>query len=138
MQNVVKIGDFGCSIYNQNSGLRTTMVGCLEYSSPEQLSNEGYSEKIDAWSLGILTYELLFGKSPFEKDIKNITRNKEAEAKLGELTFPTSIPIKDETRDFIESLLAEDPDKRMDMDEVLAHEFLREEMSKKPLKLDFI
>lgn len=65
MQNVIKIGDFGCSIYNQGSGLRTTVVGCLEYSSPEQLCNEGYSEKIDAWSLGILTYELLFGKSPF-------------------------------------------------------------------------
>jgi serine/threonine protein kinase len=138
MQNVVKIGDFGCSIYNQNSGLRTTVVGCLEYSSPEQLSNEGYSEKIDAWSLGILTYELLFGKSPFEKDIKSIARNKEAEAKLGELTFPAAIAIRDETKDFIENLLSEDPDKRMDMDEVLGHEFLREEMGKKPLRLDFI
>jgi serine/threonine protein kinase len=57
MQVVIKIGDFGCSIYNNNAGrLRTTVVGCLEYSSPEQLSKEGYSEKIDAWSLGILTF----------------------------------------------------------------------------------
>lgn len=92
------------------------MVGCLEYCSPEQLSNEGYSEKIDAWSLGILTYQLLFGKSPFEKDIKNITRNKEVQAKLGELTFPASIPIKDQTKDFIQNLLAQNPEKRMEMD----------------------
>jgi hypothetical protein len=35
-------------------------------------------------------------------------------------------------------LLAENPDKRMDMDEVLAHEFLREEVNKKPLRLDII
>jgi serine/threonine protein kinase len=43
MQDVIKIGDFGCSIYNRNLALRNTVVGCLEYSSPEQLSKEGYS-----------------------------------------------------------------------------------------------
>ena len=72
MQGYVKIGDFGCSIYNYQAGLRNTVVGCLEYSSPEQLSKEGYTDKIDSWSLGILTYELLFGKSPFENDIKKM------------------------------------------------------------------
>jgi serine/threonine protein kinase len=50
-------------------------VGCLEYSSPEQLFKEGYTDKIDSWSLGILTYEVLFGKSPFESDIKKIVKN---------------------------------------------------------------
>ena len=56
MQSVVKLGDFGCSIYNIDARLRTTVVGCLEYSSPEQLSQTAYSNKIDAWSLGILSY----------------------------------------------------------------------------------
>jgi serine/threonine protein kinase len=37
-------------------GLRNTIVGCLEYSSPEQLSKEGYTDKIDSWSLGIMTF----------------------------------------------------------------------------------
>ena len=55
-QGVVKLGDFGCSIYNIDARLRTTVVGCLEYSSPEQLSQTAYSNKIDAWSLGILAY----------------------------------------------------------------------------------
>lgn len=45
---------------------------------------------------------------------------------MSELVFPSSIPIKDETKDFIENLLEENPDKRMDMDEVLAHDFLKE------------
>jgi serine/threonine protein kinase len=56
MQGYIKLGDFGCSIYHNETGLRNTIVGCLEYSSPEQLCKEGYSDKIDAWSLGILTY----------------------------------------------------------------------------------
>ncbi len=30
----VKIGDLGCSIYHNMTGLRNTIVGCLEYSSP--------------------------------------------------------------------------------------------------------
>lgn len=74
----MKIGDFGCSIYHNETGLRNTIVGCLEYSSPEQLSKEGYTDKIDSWSIGILTYELLFGRSPFETDIKNMVRSGEA------------------------------------------------------------
>jgi serine/threonine protein kinase len=52
------------------------------------------------------------------------------------LSFPTSISIKEETKRFIENLLLENPEHRMDMDEVLAHPFLKEEMSKKPVVFD--
>jgi len=37
-------------------------------------------------------------------------------AELSALNFPASIPIKDETRKFIENLLEADPTLRMDMD----------------------
>ena len=50
----IKIGDFGCAVFSNT--LRSTVVGCLAYISPEQLSNCEYDEKIDVWSLGILTY----------------------------------------------------------------------------------
>lgn len=53
-EDYLKIGDFGCAIYTHT--LRTTIVGCLAYISPEQLNNQSYDEKIDAWSVGVLTY----------------------------------------------------------------------------------
>jgi serine/threonine protein kinase len=93
------------------------------------LSQEGYSDKIDSWSLGILTYELLYGKSPFESDIIKISMNKDQKAELSELSFPECIPIEKKTRDFIENLLSENPDLRMDMDGVLRHPFLRQDFS---------
>ena len=33
--------------------------------APEMLSNKSYNNKIDLWSLGVLTYELLTGEKPF-------------------------------------------------------------------------
>lgn len=54
--------------------MRRTVVGCLAYISPEQLTNTPYDDKIDAWSIGILAYELLVGKPPFEDKIRTLTR----------------------------------------------------------------
>lgn len=102
-------------------------MGCLGYSSPEQLCKEGYSDKIDAWSLGILTYELLFGKSPFESEIKKIVRSNDSKPELSEVSFPSAPPISEEGKSFILNLLENDPNCRMDMDEVLAHPFLKTE-----------
>jgi serine/threonine protein kinase len=62
-EDYLKIGDFGCAIHTQT--LRNTIVGCIAYISPEQLNNESYDEKIDVWSVGVLTYELIVGKAPF-------------------------------------------------------------------------
>jgi len=98
------------------TGLRKTIVGCLEYSSPEQLSQEGYTEKIDSWSLGIMTYELLFGKSPFESEIKKMAMSGESKGELSEVSFPAAPLIRPDTRQFILNLLDKDPEKRMDMD----------------------
>lgn len=33
--------------------------------APEILNNEDYNEKCDIWSLGIVIYQLLYGKNPF-------------------------------------------------------------------------
>lgn len=69
----MKLGDFGCSV--ETNGMRRTVVSCLEYSSPEQLNGECYNEKIDVWGVGVLGYELLTGRSPFEKEIMAMNEN---------------------------------------------------------------
>ena len=49
--------------------MRKTIIGSPNYASPEQLYHHMYNNKVDIWSLGIMTFELLFGYSPYEKDI---------------------------------------------------------------------
>jgi len=42
-----------------------SICGTPEYISPEMISQKLYSNKIDAYSLGILIYELFTGATPF-------------------------------------------------------------------------
>lgn len=70
IKGYVKIGDFGCAVFTQSE--RNTVVGCFSYISPEQLSNIPYDDKIDVWSVGILAYELLYGRPPFEQELMKI------------------------------------------------------------------
>lgn len=37
----------------------------MAYMAPEVLAKKGYSCQIDWWSLGVIVYELMFGKRPF-------------------------------------------------------------------------
>lgn len=57
-----------------------TCVGTPIYMSPQVLKQKSYTEKTDVWSLGVLYYELLFGKLPYhgyseEELFKNIMKN---------------------------------------------------------------
>lgn len=42
-----------------------TDTGTLQYQAPEMHGNEGYNNKVDMWSIGILAYQLLTGSIPF-------------------------------------------------------------------------
>ena len=65
----IKISDFGWSVHAPNNR-RNTMCGTLDYLPPEMIkpgSQENfYSQAVDLWSLGVLTYEFLCGEAPFE------------------------------------------------------------------------
>lgn len=60
----VKIADFGWS--NLNNDFRNTYCGTPDYLSPEMILGTGHDEKLDIWTLGVLMYEMVTGKPPFE------------------------------------------------------------------------
>lgn len=97
----IKISDFGWSVHAPNNR-RKTMCGTLDYLPPEMLKpgsqDNYYDEKVDLWSLGVLTYEFLVGEAPFE-DTPVMTQRRIAR---GEMTIPSFVSA--EARDLIKKV----------------------------------
>lgn len=72
----IKIADLGFSTQlDKETGLEL-VLGTPLYMAPELVKHQKYTEKVDVWALGIITYQLLSGKTPYDgKNIKKINQN---------------------------------------------------------------
>ncbi|CAN6870673.1 unnamed protein product [Brassica oleracea var. botrytis] len=103
-----------------------SFVGTEEYIAPEIITGSGHTSAIDWWALGILLYEMLYGRTPFrgknrQKTFANILHK--------DLTFPSSIPVSLVGRQLINMLLNRDPSSRLGSkggtNEIKQHAFFR-------------
>jgi len=118
MKGDLKIADFGWSVHAPTSR-RATMCGTLDYLPPEMIEGEMHDEKVDLWSLGVLTYEFLVGKPPFEAESNNETYRRITRV---DLRFPPY--VTEGAKDVITKLLRKDPSQRLSLDETLQHEWI--------------
>ena len=72
------------------------MCGTLDYLPPEMVEQKDYDKKVDNWTVGVLCYELLAGKPPFETETNNDTYQRIVNT---EYEFPNV--IKEKARDLI-------------------------------------
>ena len=65
-----KIMDFGLARSISSRGITGTgfIIGTPQYMSPEQVQGEGIDQRSDIYSLGVILYEMLTGRLPFEGD----------------------------------------------------------------------
>ncbi|PSN73746.1 kinase-like protein [Corynespora cassiicola Philippines] len=89
----------------------TSKSGTLAYLAPEVYEGKGYSCEVDWWSLGVLFYECIYNKRPFEASSHDSLAQKISK---GEPTFPvTSPPVSMPCLHAISSLLEKNRKKRI-------------------------
>ena len=64
----LKLADFGWAVRMSDSKdyKRGTLCGTLDYLPPEMIRKDRYDDSIDVYALGVLMYEFLVGRPPFE------------------------------------------------------------------------
>ena len=62
-----KLTDFGIAYVPSASGASTEMLGSPRYMSPEQVKGEALDGRSDIFSLGVVLYEMLTRRTPFER-----------------------------------------------------------------------
>ena len=124
--DVCKIADFGISHFSHDGAMCKSGSCTLEYAAPEILSGERHGKAVDIYAMGILLYEILTGKTPFDS---NKTNHEEWEnevvdmIKKGEIKQWHGIP--ENAKDLIMKMLKKDPEERISLKEILRHNFFK-------------
>ncbi|CAA6673535.1 unnamed protein product [Spirodela intermedia] len=63
---VVKVADFGVARVKAEPGVMTSETGTYRWMAPEVIEHRPYDQKADVFSFGIVLWELLTGKLPYE------------------------------------------------------------------------
>ncbi|CAJ2509589.1 Uu.00g146150.m01.CDS01 [Anthostomella pinea] len=120
------IADFGLSriMDEEQFHVLTTTCGTPGYMAPEIFKKTGHGKPVDIWAMGVITYFLLCGYTPFDRD----SDFEEMQAILNaDYTFqPIEYwrGVSEHAKDFIRRCLTVDPNKRMTAHEALSHAFV--------------
>jgi len=113
---LVKLGDFGIAkTFKNTMDKAKTMVGTPYYLSPEIIQGKLYDNKSDIWSLGVLLYEMMTFKMPFEANTLPMLSMK---IMRGNYTPPSSMYTKD-LREIVSKCLMVEPSRRPSIREIL-------------------
>ena len=100
-------------------------VGTPNYMAPECVHNQYSDKRCDLWSLGCVLYDLITGFPPFLGASEYLIFQKSIEAKY---IFPEGI-VPELAQDFIKKCIIIEPSKRMTINEMNNHPYLKEEVN---------
>lgn len=105
----VKVVDFGVARLADARMTRTgMMIGTPVYMSPEQIRGEVAGERSDLYALGVVLFELVAGRPPFDGNIATLLTRHLSE-RAPRLPVPAGDPAAARLADLVDALLAKDP-----------------------------
>lgn len=114
---LVKLGDFGIAkVLNCTLEKAMTMIGTPYYLSPEIVRGKPYSYKSDIWSLGVLLFEMMALKMPFDANSLPILSLKIMKGNYP----PPPFFYSKELRSLVMSMLHVNEDKRPSASDILS------------------
>jgi serine/threonine protein kinase/Tfp pilus assembly protein PilF len=146
----VKIMDFGLAKLKGGTKLTETRstLGTAAYMSPEQAQGEEVDQRSDIFSFGVVLYELLTGRLPFEgehqaailysiinEEPQPVARfNNQVSAKLEDIVFKALAKDKDERYQHIDDLLADLRREKKSFEYIKTAQIPKEAVAPKPKK----
>lgn len=133
LDGVCKISDFGISkksrdIYTNDAEM--SMQGTIFWMAPEVIHNvvhnekQGYSAKVDIWSLGCVVLEMFAGRRPWSNDEAIGAMYKLGNARLAPPIPEDTIPfVSEDGKDIIDNCFTIDPEQRPTASQLLDHPF---------------
>ncbi|CAD8136424.1 unnamed protein product [Paramecium pentaurelia] len=121
--SIYKIADLGfCKILENENEQSRLQLGSLYTMAPEILNSNSYGLSSDMFSVGVIFYQILYGRFPFsQKDYKlktqpliNFTKNK--------------IDVSEEAKDLIQNMLQFDPNKRITFQKITQHKVFEKQI----------
>ena len=114
-----KLTDFIWSNYIQEEERRFTICGTPLYLAPEILKGQGHGEAVDIWCIGVLLFELITAKVPFQgNDIDTLKDN------ILKLKIAWPKDINKDAKNLIMQILKLEPKERLPLEDMLKHPFI--------------
>lgn len=118
------LADFGIAkMLDTKDEVLTTMAGSFGYAAPEVMLKKGHGKPVDMWSMGVITYTLLCGYSPFRSEnLQDLID----ECSNGKVVFHERYwkDVSQDAKNFIMKLLQPNPDDRATSQQALKHPWL--------------
>lgn len=120
------IADFGLSriMDEEQFHVLTTTCGTPGYMAPEIFKKTGHGKPVDIWAIGVITYFLLCGYTPFDRDsnLEEMQAILVADYSFTPIEYWRGVSMS--AREFIKRCLTIDPTQRLTAHEALSHPFV--------------
>jgi beta-lactam-binding protein with PASTA domain/predicted Ser/Thr protein kinase len=121
----LKVTDFGIARAGEQSGMTEagSVIGTAQYLSPEQARGDEVTERSDVYAAGIVLYELLTGRVPFDGErAVSVAMKQVNEPPVNPSVYAPGIP--EELEDVVLVALEKRPDDRFESAEDMAQDLL--------------